>query len=258
MAATLTERQPVEESTGRPTQSRRRARLMLAAVLVVALLGWVGLSVTPHGSKSNDVPVAPTVPSETSPLLADDVTWAAVAGMSLPVSRLDGPRCLTTTGAACFSRSARGAAFAAVHLVVRCFPFVGPAIYERTIGGQVVGAHRSALLRLTRQAYADAAAASGAVDRAPLDVPARDAVAGYRVVDFDDSVSPSLVQVALLVRQTDDGGSPSFTQFLVHLRWVDGDWRLEAPDWGDWRNAASPAALAASAFTPYDVGGEPR
>ena len=258
MAATLTERQPVEESTGRPRQSRRRARFTLTVVLIVGLLGWGGVSVTSHGSKSSDVPMAPNMPSRTAPLLPDDVTWAVVAGMSLPVSQVDGPRCLTTTGAACFSRSTRGAAFAAVNLVVRCFPFVGPAIYERTIAGQVVGAHRSALLRLTRKAYADAAAASGAADGAPLDVPASDAVAGYHVVNVDDPGSPSRVEVALLVRQTDDGGSPSFTQFLVHLIWVDGDWRLEAPDWGDWRNVASPAAPAANAFTPYDIGGEPR
>ena len=41
-----------------------------------------------------------------------------------------------------------------------------------------------------------------------------------------------------------------FTEYVLDLTWVDGDWRLTAPDWGDWRSVATiverpdPAAYA--------------
>lgn len=263
-ASILRERRPVDDSSAAGAPAPRRAVGVLVAVVLVCVIGWVSvhLASTPSGTKapttlngSMQGPSAAQAPGAAAP--AHDVTWVPVAGMPLPISALDGPRCATSTSTACFSRTTRGAAFAAAHLVVRTFPFVGPRSFETTIGLQVVGEHRATLLRLTQQAYADAAAAAGIEDGAPLTVPSTDAVAGYQILapaDDAAAVPPSTVEVGLVVRQADDGGAPTFTEFVVTLRWIEDDWRLEAPAWGDWRSAASTVTAPDTAVHPYDGG----
>lgn len=264
-AGVLRERRPVETSSDGVARGRgRRSRQLLVALAFAVVLGWVIVGASDRqGATSAPRPVAAAAPgasagSETA--TGSDVSWLPAAGIPLPVSLADGPHCITRATAGCFARSVRGAAFAAAHLVVRTFPFAGPGSFEPTIRDHVVGEHRSTLLRLTRQAYVDAAAAAGVGGGAPLPVPAADAIAGYRETSPAEPPAdvPDAVQVGLLVRQTDDGGAPSFTEFVVTLRWVDGDWRLEAPAWGDWRSVARAVSSPAGDFRPYDADGGPR
>ena len=56
--------------------------------------------------------------------------------------------------------------------------------------------------------------------------------------------------MAVLFRGVGEGGVLVFTEYTLDLVWQGGDWRLTAPDWGDWRSAAAvverpdPAAYA--------------
>lgn len=261
----LRERRPVETSSDGVARGRgRRSRWLLIALVLATVLGWVVVGGDGRpGATSSPVQAVAATPGAlvgATAATGSDVSWVPVAGMPLPVSFVDGPHCITLTTAGCFARSVRGAAFAAVHLVVRAFPFAGPGSFEPTIEDHVVGEHRSTLLRLTRQAYADAATAAGVDSGAPLPVPAADAIAGYRVTSPTEPHAgpPDAVQVGLLVRQTDDGGAPSFTEFVVTMRWVGEDWRLEAPAWGDWRSVAHAVTTPGGDFRPYDADGGPR
>lgn len=261
MAGPALRSRPLDESSiALPPARRRRVGWLLLAATLICALGWVSLrGVAPAVEQGSDatVPLPASSAQTSSKAVPDDVAWSEVAGMPLPVSRTDGPRCSTSATAGCFSRTPRGAGLAAAHLVVRTFPFVGPRTFEATIRGQVIGEHRSTLLRLTRQAYADAAEVAGVPNGMPLTVSTGDAVAGYRLLAPTTPVTAPLTdaEVGLLVRQAEDGGAPSFTEFVVVLHWVDGDWRLEAPDWGDWRSAARTISAPDNEFRPYDSDG---
>ena len=261
----LKERRPVETSSDGVARGRgRRSRWLLVALVLATVLGWVVVGGDGRlGSTSSPSPAAAAPPGASAGAAAapgTDVSWVPTVGMPLPVSLADGPHCMTRTTTGCFARNVRGAAFAAAHLLVRTFPFAGPGSFEPTIRDHVVGEHRSTLLRLTRQAYADASTAAGVDSGAPLPVPAADAIAGYRVSSPTNPPSggPDAVQVGLLVRQTEDGGAPSFTEFVVTMRWVGEDWRLEAPAWGDWRSVAHAVTSPGGDFRPYDADGGPR
>jgi hypothetical protein len=232
-------------------------------VLAVVGIGWlVGhRDGTPPRPTSRPAPIVTAVQSPvavtpapggaTTP--APDVTWSELAGLDLPVSRTAGPRCQTDGRAACFEHDDRGAAFAAVHLMVQTFPFTGPSVFGPTIDEQVIGEHRSALARLTRDAYDEAAAAAGVQDGAAIPVQGRDVVAGYRLDGATPDADARTVWV--LIRERQDGGAIAFTEFMVRLVWAGGDWRLVAPAWGDWRGGArTVAAPDPVRYRPYDAG----
>lgn len=266
MAAVDTRRRgaPVEPSQPEvPPQQRRRSRAARFAWLVIAVVGLV-LVLVPNVIAGHGPTGAPSsMPSPSAGLASvpvprasvQDVTWTSVAGLRVPTSAVAGPTCGPQPRVACFGHTTRGGAFAAVNLLVRTFPFVGSGIFAPTIDSQVVGQHRAALLRLTTDAYTQAAAASGTADGAPLPVEQGDAVAGYRLVTSAAAGGPSdELTVGVLLRQVEDGGGPSFTEFEVQLVWRDGDWRLVAPPWGDWRNAARPVMSPdPDAYTSYDA-----
>ena len=250
--------------TGLPGGSMAFRRLTGAVlVLVVVSIGWWAghRDASPTNPASGPAPAAPTVPpsaghplpTRRSAASAPDLVWSSLSGLELPVSRAAGPRCLSDGRAGCFTHDDRGAAVAAVHLMVRTFPFAGVAVFGPTIDEQVIGEHRSELARLTRTAYDEAAPAAGVRGGAAIPVSGGNAVAGYQL---DGAASDSDARtVRVLIRERQDGGAIAFTEFTVHLNWVGGDWRLVAPSWGDWRQAARTVTSPDPArYHPYDTG----
>lgn len=166
--------------------------------------------------------------------------WLDVAGLDVPVHHDAGPTVLAAGRVSGFARTDLGAAFAAVHLLVRTFPFAGSAVFGPTIATQVVGRDAPALARLTEQAYEPAAKAAGVKDGGPIRSEGG-VVAGYRL---DPTTDDSTRTVRILIHRGGEPDSTGFTEYRVQLTWQTGDWRLIAPAWGDWRNAARPMSSA--------------
>jgi hypothetical protein len=161
----------------------------------------------------------------------------------------------------CFDHSRTGAAFAAVHLLVRTFPFAGSSVFDPTISQQVTGPDAAILLRLTQQAYQELVPAAGIADGAPIRSEGG-WIAGYQVDDTPATSSAAKRQpddahtVRVLIRQVGEGGIEGFTEYAVRLVWLNGDWHLVAPDWGDWRAAARAMSAAdPSGYRSYDAAG---
>ena len=255
MSATMT--RPAAGSRAEPHRRRRRWIAVFAVILVVApAVGWFAIHRTPTSQSppAGAAPASSTRPS--APGNAEpDVTWQQFAGLALPTSRADGPRCQQDARATCFGHDGRGAAFAAVHLLVRTFPFAGFTVFGPTIRDQVIGPHRAALARLTDDAYRQTAAAAGVKNGAPI--PSEGGwVAGYRLDQPADPAADR--QVRVLIRQAGEGGASGFTEYTVDLTWLDGDWQLIAPRWGDWRSAARAMSDAdPDQYTSYDEQGRP-
>src|SRR5689334_20533061 len=133
---------------------RRTRRLVIAALVGVVLLAAcvypAGLYVNAHLEDGQPAPpVAAVDPSAglgfADALLPADVTWTRLAGVALPFSPQTGP--VRTVGALAggFAQSRAGAVVAALHLLVRTAPQVGPAVFEPAIAEQVTGEHAAAM-----------------------------------------------------------------------------------------------------------------
>ena len=188
---------------------------------------------------------------------APSVVWEDFAGLDLPISSAAGPHLHAAGRAAGFEHSATGAAFAAVHLMVRTFPFAGSAVFIPTIADQVDGPEAPALARLTKAAYGQVARPAGVKDGEPLRSEGG-WVAGYRLdqTDAANSAATSTKHtVRVLIRQVGEAGADGFTEYRVQLAWRDDDWRLIAPPWGDWRSAAVALTTADPArYVSFDPG----
>jgi hypothetical protein len=222
-------------------------------ILVIALaLGWFGVALVRGTLPAGPRPI-PTGVVTVAPKAAQDdqVTWVDLDGMTLPVSSTAGPRRLDAGRASGFAHTERGAAFAAANLLARTFPFVGPAVFEPTIAQQVVGPDAAALARQTSQTYRLAAAANGVRDGMPTGT-SGDWIVGYAV---DRPGTPDDTTIRVLVRGDDTNG-PLFGEFRVRLVWRDGDWRLVAPAWGDWRSTVTRLSSPdPSGYRSYDPPG---
>ncbi|NUR28371.1 MAG: hypothetical protein HOV83_21435, partial [Catenulispora sp.] len=196
----------------------------------------------PHPSASG-----PTIATSTSAIpLPTDVTWAAVAGVELPYSASAGPRVTAGGRAAGFSANRAGAVFAAIHLVVRTSPRVGPDVFGPTVREQVYGPDRSALADQVNADYADARDRQQVPYGQPL-APAFAQVTGVRVDFFDGTAAT----VRLLMRLPGPHGDPVYVSSTLQVSFVDGDWRLMAPPRGDWATVRTEVpASAASDYTP--------
>lgn len=246
-----------------PSSRRRRPRAAVALLVAVSLAA-AGWSASRLG---DDPPSAPPgrPPSRVTPSAVAAargvVAWEDFAGLELPVSPTAGPRLRAAGRAAGFAHDATGAAFAAIHLLVRTFPFAGSAVFVPTIAGQVEGPDAPALTRLTRDAYAAAAKAARITDGRPL---RSDGgwVAGYRLdpptTGFRSKRATNeqdKQDVGVLIRQTGEDHADGFSEYHVRLVWRDDDWRLVAPPWGDWRSAVTALSSADPAdYTSYDAG----
>jgi hypothetical protein len=95
----------------------------------------------------------------------------------------------------------------------------------------VTGGNAAALARLTTQGYQQAAKSAGVHHGDPIR--STDGwIAGYRPATTTHDATTIQVLIA------EDGENLGFTAYDVHLTWRNGDWRLIAPTWGDWRTAA--------------------
>jgi hypothetical protein len=240
----------------RPTASvvggdagRRRARLALAAmagaavvVLAIVTAGVLTLSRTPERGGALVAPTSITASD------GSDVTWDEVAGVALPASRLHGPRITSRGRAAGYSRSERGAAFAAVHVLIRTSAASGPRVFEPVLASQVVGTHAGAMKAAVANEYQQLRAQYGVPHGEPI--PGGDArVRGYRIATFDAGARRAWVDVALASAQL---GSPTrVVDFTVELRWSEGDWRVVAPPDGDWSSRATLLGSPPAGLIPY-------
>jgi hypothetical protein len=235
---------------------RRRGSLVASAVALV-LVGW--LATTIGGDPPNDTsprPPATQPPASAPPNGPAAVTWQDVAGLALPVSPVAGPRDVSPRGARGFAHTDAGAAFAAVHILVRTFPFVGSRVFGPTITEQVDGRDAAALSRLTEQAYQQAAQAARVRDGGSIRSEGG-TIAGYRIDEPGNAtVDKDAATVHVLIRQTGNPEAEGFTEYRVQLVWHDGDWHVIAPPWGDWRNAACAMPSADPAdYRTYDSPG---
>ena len=106
-------------------------------------------------------------------MLPADVRWVRVAGVDLPVSAATGPTQAVGGLARGFAHTPAGAVVAALHLLVRTSPQVGPAVFDPTITAQVVGPDAGGDARQVTADYQQAAAAAGIAYGQPLgDLPA--------------------------------------------------------------------------------------
>ncbi|MFY1633711.1 hypothetical protein ACN27F_10595 [Solwaraspora sp. WMMB335] len=169
-----------------------------------------------------------------------DLTWITVAGLHLPVSAAAGPNDLAEGRSQRFAQTPSGAVFAALHLLVRTSPQVGPRIWEPTLREQVVGPDVAA--------YVDAVTRGYAVAREQLQTPYGDplapiyaSIAGVRI----DSYSPQAASLRLLIEAPDGEGGIARAATVVQVSWSGEDWHLVAPPRGDWSTVR---ALVGPAF----------
>lgn len=183
----------------------------------------------PAPSPSGATPSVSISATASQSAAGDQIRWDATLGVALPVSITQGPSILTPARAASFGASQLGAALAAVHLLARTSPRVGPAVFTPVLDEQVYGPNRQALADTVRAGYADEAAQLGLEAGEPL--PGADAeLVGYRIIHFADSdaaVEVVLSSTALRV----DGHQVAVR---VSLQRTDDDWVLIAPPRGDW------------------------
>ncbi len=244
----------------RPATSGRR--LMLAAVLVIAVLGAAIVFMTRH--RSTAARPAATAPSATaagsgapapSPSLPSaspgarvilaGLRWADFGGVSLPVSPTAGPHDTRKGLAAGYADTPAGAVLAAVNIAVRATPQGGPGIFTPTISRQVTGPDVRALQQACAAAYGQAISASGRRYGQPLG-PAYVVEQAYRLVSF----APAQATVDVASTGPGPQGVTVRAVTRVEVVWLRGDWHVVAPPGGDW--AASATALTSLAsFTLF-------
>ena len=216
----------------------RTRRLLLIITGAVLLLGpSISFAIAYAVAVDDSGPALP-VPLTASPgpwiivpgevRLPADTTWTRVAGVLLPAAPSTGPALVEQGLASGFMPTAQGAVVAALHLLVRTTPQVGPDIFEPTIQAQVVG-EAQALHRAVIDDYTAGAAALGVTYGQPLgDLPAT--LVGVRV----EEAQAERVQVAVLTAALDSTGTRRYAATTVTMLWSDDDWRLLAPPAGSW------------------------
>jgi hypothetical protein len=219
---------------------RTRRRLTVAGLtglgVVAALVYPAGLYVNAHledssppsmsGPQGSAPPIASPVAGAVLPA---DVAFVRVAGVDLPMSAATGPAQTIGGLARGFAHTTDGAVVAALHLLVRTTPQVGPAVFEPTLLDQVVGDQADAMRAHVRAVYTQAAAAKGIVYGQPLgDLSAT--VAGVRV----DAYTDELATLSVLTSAIDATGVTRYAATTVRVSFVNGDWRLVATRDGRW------------------------
>jgi hypothetical protein len=223
--------------------ARRRTRRRLAVTVLVGA-GIIAAAVYPAGLYANSRlddktaavtpataavswPAGTTTPA--TPALAPDVTWTRLAGVELPASADTGPHDSVGGLARGFAHTRQGALVAAVHLLVRTTPQVGPQVFAPTLTEQVVGEHAAAMRQAVADAYTQAVTTTGVLYGQPLgDLPAT--IAGIRTDTYTDNQAT----LSVLTTAPDASGITRYAATTITLTWTDGDWRLVAPPQGRW------------------------
>lgn len=224
-------------------QDRRHSQRVL--VVTVTLTVLISLTLVAMAYFAFGRPAARSVQRERLPATDQaatgapaGVSWTTVAGVRLPVSRADGPRSVTPTTASGFSRSRRGAALAAVHVLIRSSPTAGPQAFEPTITQQVAGTNAAAMKLLTADEYTQLRTDAGVVAGQPVEGDAQ--ILGFRTEAFTASVAG----VSVFLDSPALRAKKQFLRIQVQLEWAASDWRVVAPPRGDW--AASTTLLSAT------------
>jgi len=188
-------------------------------------------------------PVA--VPDELK--LPPDVTWSETAGVSLPVSAQAGPRDTSEGRARGFERSPAGAVLAAVHLLVRVAPQVGPDVFDPTLRTQVVGPDAAAMRANVAAQYRVMVEQAGIVFGQPVGR-LYAALRGYRIDAY--TADAAVLQVMTEARTSD--GQPVMAAVGIEVRWSGGDWALIAPPGGSWEQTVTVVGRSeAATFTAF-------
>lgn len=243
-----------------PLDPARHARRQLAAL--AAAIAFLLFAVTlvalrwqrTHPTDAPDAGHAPSAPGSPAPS-APAVTWHDVAGVDLPFSTVHGPRVTEHGQAAGYTHTEQGAALAAVQVLMRTSATAGPDVYRPVLTGQVIGPTATTLAHSLDERYQHLRAqhAGPIVDGRPI--PGNNAtIAGYLATGHDDPTDLAVVDV-LLTAPTLDAGQ--LIDFIVTLRWTDGDWRVIAPPDGDWGNLTY-RLDAPPPGTPSPAGSSPR
>jgi hypothetical protein len=214
--------------------------LLLFAVTLVALR-WQRPHTATGGKDAGRAPTAVASPTP-SGLPAQAVTWRDVAGVELPFSTVHGPRVTDHGQAAGYTHTVPGAALAAVQVLMRTSATAGPDLYRPVLNHQVIGPAVTAMAKGLDQQYQRLRDQNAApiIDGHPI--PGNNAtVAGYLTTGYHDptgyhdATGMAVVDVLLSAPTL---GAGQLLDFVVTLRWSDGDWRVLAPPDGDWGTVA--------------------
>jgi hypothetical protein len=228
----------------------------LALLVVVPLaIARIGDSPTPDGGSGNHLVV--TVGPEGASALAvpdqppadmtwpTDLTWITIAGLDLPVSATAGPRDLADGRARGFSQTPPGAVLAALHLLVRTSPQVGPRIWEPTLREQVIGPDVAAYVDAVQLDYETARERLQLAYGEPLGR-IYASIGGVRI----DAYGAQAASLRVLIEAPGGDGNVARAATIVQVSWSGTDWQPIAPPRGDWASVrVLVPATAASAYT---------
>ncbi len=218
---------------------------LVAAVLLVALGVLVGRSGGNGEAPAASPPVpapGPTAVAGGSPSAAawvDDYSFYEIpGGQRVPKSVSAGPFHLTdrATLATGFAHSPQGAVMAALNIVARTNWALGKQVWEPTINEQVIGPWKEQLLANARR-----------YGRADLPPPGQrvpgteDHVAGFDL----SSYTPEVAQLRWLVSGVEENGRELYAAVSGEVDWVNGEWRLVAPQNGSWQDTGQLVSNAA-------------
>lgn len=243
------------------TRARRttRRRIIAGCLAAATMAGAVTVAVVgtePHRSVTSPVELAPLRPAAgaaapTGAGLPADLGWADVAGVSVPVSHRSGPRFTDEGQARGFTHDRAGAVLAAVHIIVRVNPHVGPTVFVPTLRDQVVGPDAAAMRVQAAQAYDELRDQAGVPDGQPIGRLSA-TLRGYRILSYTDDEAV----LRLLTEALDASGAPLMVSTEVRVRWTGSDWVLLVPAGGTFDQAVTAASDPDIAtFLPFVAGG---
>ncbi|MEU8284155.1 hypothetical protein AB0C01_07430 [Micromonospora sp. NPDC048905] len=235
-----------------------RRRITALCLATAAVLGAAAVAMAfgadsdrPASSTLGPVLVRPETTANGQAVLPRDLDWVDVAGVSVPVSRQSGPRVSGEGQARGFTHDLGGAVLAAVHIVVRVNPQVGPAVFESALRTQIVGADAAAMRVQIRQAYDELRGQTGVADGQPLGRLTA-TLLGYRIVNYTQDE----VVLRLLTEAPDGSGRSLMVSTEVRMRWTGSDWALLAPAGGTFDQAVTVVLDPYTAmFLPFNAGG---
>jgi hypothetical protein len=238
------------------SQPRRSTlALTILGLLLVATGAVTAVTGRPHSTTHAGPPPAPSAAasraSASPQTLPADLTWIQVDGVSLPVSTQDGPHDTSQGRARGFAHTPGGALLAAVHLLVRVSPQVGPDVFDPTIAQQVTGPDAATMRAHVLAQYK----ALVALDQVVYGQPVGRLYAtlhGYLV----DQYTPTTAALRILTQTTADDGTPVYACAPVRMQWTGTDWSLVAPAGGTWQQTITVIdPVQAATFTPFPEGG---
>lgn len=241
----------------RRTTRRRVAALVAVAVAALVAVG-AGMLLTgrqpPAGPGGADPTSATTIGTGAAGpadrVLPTDLTFAEVSGVRLPVSGSAGPRETSGGLARGFSHDQAGAVLAAVHLLVRVAPQVGPAVFDPTLRTQVVGPDADAMRAQVGRDYEDLRSTAGVAYGQPVGRLSA-ALRGFQVSDY----SPQETGLRVLTESAGADGAAVLVGCIVRMRWTGSDWALVAPPGGTFNSVVAVVTPAdADGFRPFSEG----